>query len=261
MQYVDGGNLRQYLKEHFSELSWDDKLKFAYQITEGIKYLHDDDVFHQSLHSKNILIHDKEAKIVFNIAKYDSEISYIDPKILKDVSYEYDKKSDIYSLGVLMWELTSGYPPKTENISKSHIIDHGYRENRIPGTPREYLDLYESCWDPEPGERPPINQVFNKLGKMYYAQTKTNLEPSVLINMIKNNRITKIISINELSKEKSNVDKDTILKATWKETKCLVVLKTIKLNEAIIHELKMHKPLNSCSRFVSILGVGLGKLA
>src|SRR6266496_1728476 len=176
MQHVDGGSLHQYLKHNFSKLTWDDKIKLAYQITEGIKYLHDEDILHQRLHSKNIVIHKKEAKIMLDIMRStetdcldDSEmISYIDPKLLENHSYEYDKKSDIYSLGVLMWELSSGYPPKNENILKNHIID-GYRENQIPGTPKEYLDIYKSCWDYEPNERPSINQVFDKLGKMLYT--------------------------------------------------------------------------------------------
>ncbi|PKK67519.1 kinase-like protein [Rhizophagus irregularis] len=110
MQHANGGNLRQYLKDHFSKLTWDDKMKLAYQITEGIKFLHDADIIHQNLHPKNIVIHKKEAKIMLDIVKsietdylnnYEM-ISYIDPKFLENYSYELDKKSDIYSLGVLM---------------------------------------------------------------------------------------------------------------------------------------------------------------
>ncbi|CAB4481539.1 unnamed protein product [Rhizophagus irregularis] len=184
---------------------------------------------------------EKEAKIMLDIANNDSEISFIDPKLLEDDSYEYDKKSDIYSLGVLMWEISSG----------------GHREEPVPDTPDEYLKLYNSCWDSEPNVRPSINQVFNKLGKILYAQPKKIHETSELVNLIKDNRLTEIIDKKDLSEEKSIVDGDTILKATRKKTKCLVVLKTIKLNEAFIHELKMHKTLNSYLRIVPILGISL----
>ncbi|CAB5347267.1 unnamed protein product [Rhizophagus irregularis] len=205
MQYADGGNLLQYLKGHFLELTWDDKLKFAYQITEGIKYLHDEDVLHQNLHSKNILIHRKEVKIILDIAKstesdYLNEmIPYIDPKILDVRSYEYDKKSDIYSLGVLMWELSSGRPPfiysETEKSLEIQLIISGHREELIPNTSNEYSDLYKSCWNPEPSERPSINQVFSKLGKVLYTQIKTNLKPEELINSIRNNYLAIVINI------------------------------------------------------------------
>lgn len=49
MQYADGGNLRNYLNNHFSDLNWKDhKIKLAYQITEGIKYLSKNIVMHQN---------------------------------------------------------------------------------------------------------------------------------------------------------------------------------------------------------------------
>ncbi|CAB4400771.1 unnamed protein product [Rhizophagus irregularis] len=51
-QYADGGNLRNYLKENFSKLTWNDKIKLSYQITEGIKYLHGENILHRDLHSK-----------------------------------------------------------------------------------------------------------------------------------------------------------------------------------------------------------------
>ncbi|PKC62262.1 kinase-like protein, partial [Rhizophagus irregularis] len=94
-------------------------------------------------------------------------IAYIDPKRLEDYFYEYNDKSDIYSLGVLMWEISSGRPPFADrNISdsllKTDLID-GRREEPVSDTPNEYLKLYKSCWDLEPNKRPSIRQVFNKL--------------------------------------------------------------------------------------------------
>jgi serine/threonine protein kinase len=271
MQHADSGNLRQYLIGCFSELTWDDKMKLAYQITEGIKFLHDVDIIHQNLCYKNIVIHRKEAKIVLDIIKSaesdylnDYEmISYIDPKRLENHYYELNKKSDIYSLGVLMWELTSGYPPKTENILISHIID-GYRENRIPSTPKEYFELYELCWHPEPNIRPSIGQVFNKLEGM---SKNLGLE---LMNLIVKYKLIKIINIDELSEIK-NIDGGhfgVISRAIWKKTNNYVICKRLKDNEsisnkpteALLHELRMHGRLNFCQRIIRILGISFGKL-
>jgi serine/threonine protein kinase len=180
MQYADGGNLRQYLKNNFSLLTWDDKIKLAYQITEGIKYLQGENILHRDLHSGNIVIHQGEAKIIdLGIAKsmetqtnfhsgIFGSLPYIDPKILEDYSYKYNNKSDIYSLGVLMWELSSGKPPfinENDNVLKYGIIS-GRREEPVPDTPLEYLELYKLCWDSDPDVRPSISQVFNKLVKL-----------------------------------------------------------------------------------------------
>ncbi|RIA91146.1 kinase-like domain-containing protein [Glomus cerebriforme] len=190
MEYADGGDLRKYLQEKFTTLTWDDKFKLAYQITEGIKYLHGENIIHRDLHSKNIVIHRGEAKIIdLGIAKsIETEtnlhlgifgmIAYIDPKILADPSYNYkhDKRSDVYSLGVLMWELSSGYPPfiiENNNTLGIQLIN-GRREEPIPNTPKEYLELYKLCWSGEPDLRPTINEVFIKLGKMLGIQDVSN---------------------------------------------------------------------------------------
>ncbi|PKY48085.1 kinase-like protein, partial [Rhizophagus irregularis] len=131
-EYADGRNLRMYLKGH-PELTWDDRIKLAYQVTEGIKFLQGEKILHRDLHSGNIVVHQGEAKIIdLGIAKSTETqtnihsksvfgvIAYIDPKRLDNCSYEYNEKSDIYSLGVLMWEISSGRPPFADgNISES----------------------------------------------------------------------------------------------------------------------------------------------
>ncbi|CAI2165798.1 9427_t:CDS:2 [Funneliformis geosporum] len=79
-------------------------------------------VLHRDLHSKNIVIHDRNAKITdFGISKieYNSSMhigpfgktAYMEPQILADQNFEYIKASDIYSFGILMWEISSGQSP------------------------------------------------------------------------------------------------------------------------------------------------------
>ncbi|GBB84051.1 hypothetical protein RclHR1_01070001 [Rhizophagus clarus] len=183
MEYADGGDLRSYLQQNFTKSTWNNNkmFKLAYQIAEGIKYLHGENILHRDLHSKNIVVHQEEAKIIdLGIAKSaETEtnlhkgvfgmIAYIDPKILENHSYKYDKKSDIYSLGVLMWELSSGNPPfineKNDYILKSRLTG-GDREEPVSGTPDKYLKLYKLCWDGNPDLRPSIDKVFIELGKM-----------------------------------------------------------------------------------------------
>ena len=49
MEYADGGTLRDYLKEHFVSLTWDDKYKFAYQLACAVLCLHDEGIVHRDL--------------------------------------------------------------------------------------------------------------------------------------------------------------------------------------------------------------------
>src|ERR1041384_7846835 len=94
---------------------------------------------------------------------------YIEPQCFKDPKYKKDKKSDIYSLGVLFWELSSGCPPFIDfsrELLGHHIGIMGLRETPVENTPLEYQDLYQQCWNGEPDLRPDINKVYEELNKL-----------------------------------------------------------------------------------------------
>jgi serine/threonine protein kinase len=71
----------------------------------------------------------------------------------QNLSYELTKKSDIYSLGVLFWELTSGLSPfNFENGTYSDYalikdILEGKRENPVPNTNAKFIKLYQSKYN------------------------------------------------------------------------------------------------------------------
>ena len=70
-------------------------------------------------------------------------IPYIDPK--KFSGDNLNKKSDVYSVGILLWEISSGFPPfrdETHDITLVCKISQGQRETVIPGTPVDYFNLY-----------------------------------------------------------------------------------------------------------------------
>ena len=98
---------------------------------------------------------------------------YIEPQCIKDDEYKKDKKSDIYSLGVLLWEITSGHPPfhkirdRKLLITRVCIMDH--REQPVEGTPSDYVELYQKCWDKDPNLRPNIDEVYEKLKSLQHS--------------------------------------------------------------------------------------------
>ena len=49
MEYANGDTLRNYLKENFNDLTWDDKIKLALQLAHAISCLHDEGIFHHGL--------------------------------------------------------------------------------------------------------------------------------------------------------------------------------------------------------------------
>ena len=49
MEYADGGTLRDYLKEHFNSLTWNDKFNLALQLAYAVSCLHDERIMHRDL--------------------------------------------------------------------------------------------------------------------------------------------------------------------------------------------------------------------
>ncbi|KAF0495977.1 kinase-like protein [Gigaspora margarita] len=93
-------------------------------------------------------------------------LGYLEPKCFVDPQYKCDKRSDIYSLGVILWEITSGRPPFDSYENKIAIVtqvNNGVRETPVKDTPETFVNLYKRCWDKDPGKRPDIMTVLENL--------------------------------------------------------------------------------------------------
>ncbi|ORZ14823.1 kinase-like domain-containing protein, partial [Lobosporangium transversale] len=179
LQFAGKGSLRDYLSRHFDSLNWANKMRLARDVAAGISFIHEDNICHHDLHSRNVLIDQSGRALItdFGLSRYVNHansnngvrgvVPYISPERLKNA--HFDHSSDVYSLGVIMWELTSGYPPfdhDGENFLLPFQIMRGRREKIVPGTPIEYSNLYQQCWDGEPSKRPPLPVILKTLDKM-----------------------------------------------------------------------------------------------
>ncbi|PKC68607.1 kinase-like protein, partial [Rhizophagus irregularis] len=118
IRYASGGDLHKYLQKDFTKITWNkQKLDILWQISKGLETIHDKKVMHRDFHSGNILFDsDYKWKIgdlgllqaVNNISSNNEiygVIPYIAPEIFK--GSKFTKEADIYSLGMIMWELTT----------------------------------------------------------------------------------------------------------------------------------------------------------
>jgi len=82
--------------------------------------------------------------------------TYRDPLSLKDPSYHRGKKSDIFSLGVILWEISRKIPCEgcTETVDIVVYRLNGYRDPPSPETAEEYISLYSECWHEDANKRP-----------------------------------------------------------------------------------------------------------
>ncbi|GJJ78575.1 hypothetical protein EMPS_10934 [Entomortierella parvispora] len=95
-------------------------------------------------------------------------MAYIAPERFRNPRH-FDARCDIYSLGVLLWELTSGHAAfvkSPQDVQLAVSILNGKREEAIEGTPEKYQILYERCWDPVPDRRPSLAEVLSTLAEV-----------------------------------------------------------------------------------------------
>ncbi|RIB29291.1 kinase-like domain-containing protein [Gigaspora rosea] len=145
----------------------------AREISKGIKCLHGVNIVHLNLHDKNVLVHDDGRMIItdFGFSESSITIEYSDPHcFLSPHEYKWDKHSDIYSLGVLFWELSSGVPPfrafKNSPARMARHLIKGNRETPIEGTPVDFKNLYCAAWGDNLDSRPDIQKICKKLDNM-----------------------------------------------------------------------------------------------
>ena len=126
MEYMKEGNLREYLRKNYQKLKFYDKkfgngkLRFLQQITQGLKDIHRKKLVHRDFHSGNIVVHgddiigcritDLGLSQPVNEAATEHTIyglmPYMAPEVL--MGQPYTQKSDIYSLGMIMYEIITG---------------------------------------------------------------------------------------------------------------------------------------------------------
>ncbi|CAG8659486.1 14218_t:CDS:2, partial [Dentiscutata heterogama] len=134
LEYANNGPLRHYLEQNFKSLKWHDKLNLAKQLVSVVTCLHDNNIIHMNLHSENILIHNNNIKLSdFGTSKRLSKsptiilnllenIQYVDPQYIQNIkTCTFSKSSDIYSVGILLWEIsrTIGQSTSATNITSS----------------------------------------------------------------------------------------------------------------------------------------------
>ncbi|RIB25814.1 kinase-like domain-containing protein [Gigaspora rosea] len=248
LHHANNGDLREYLKNNSSKLKWDDKYRIAGEISQGLAFLHKNNIAHRNL----MMITDFGfSKLMTSESSSSNSIvdgmpAFIDPQCFKNPTYKRTDKTDIYSYGVILWEISSVKKPfcDLKRIQIAIKIYNGDRETPVEGTPPEYVDLYKRCWDDEPDSRPKIEEILDFFGLNTVEQTNTHvntegssdglLEEAISKNSIKFYDYNLFSKITILYEEEISL----VYTAEWKQFGLTVVHKHLKidLDKKIIKE-------------------------
>lgn len=149
MELIDGITLKQYIQKRGGKLNWKESLHFITQIMKGLSHAHSRGIIHRDIKPHNIMVlRDGSVKVAdFGIARLMSasqntmtqetlgSVHYISPEQAK--GSHIDARSDIYSAGVVLYEMLTGRLPYEGDSPVAVAIQH---INSIPLSPRELDD-------------------------------------------------------------------------------------------------------------------------
>ena len=204
LEYIRGQNLRQFLEKEKKKRQFIDQksiLLILKGIVEGLCYLHQNNIIHRDITPENIMIYnDYDIKITdFGISKiyqiYDDKfnpqtiigkLDYISPEIYKaylnkEKKANYDFKTDIYSLGVTMYELMTYKLPFDKDIYNNKRI-----KCNISINPQIYnanlISIVLKMLEEDPNNRASIKDIFDELKEFSFI---INLNPNSNVDIKK----------------------------------------------------------------------------
>ncbi|OIW21020.1 hypothetical protein TanjilG_27383 [Lupinus angustifolius] len=186
-EYLRGGDLHQYLKEKGS-LNTAAAINFSMDIARGMAYLHNEPnvIIHRDLKPRNVLLVNTSAnhlkvgdfglskliKVqsshdVYKMTGETGSYRYMAPEVFKH--RRYDKKVDVFSFAMILYEMLEGEPPfaNYEPLDGAKRAAEGHRPTiRAKGYTPELIELTEQCWAADMNERPSFIDILKRLEKI-----------------------------------------------------------------------------------------------
>lgn len=170
MEYIDGITLKEYLKQRGGALTWKEVIHFATQVLGALEHAHSKGIVHRDVKPQNIMLQaDGSIKMMdFGIARFSrAQSQTVSDKAIGSVHYispeqakgdHTDGRTDIYSVGVMMYEMLSGHLPfdgsGTVSIAIMQISEKPKPLAQVaPNVPEGLRQITEKAMEKDPDDR------------------------------------------------------------------------------------------------------------
>nr|XP_004231067.1 serine/threonine-protein kinase STY46 isoform X1 [Solanum lycopersicum] len=175
-EYMSGGSVYDYLHKQRGSFKLPTVLKVAIDVSKGMNYLHQNNIIHRDLKAANLLMDENEVVKVadFGVARVKAQTGvmtaetgtyrWMAPEVIEHKPY--DHKADVFSFGVVLWELLTGkipYEYLTPLQAAIGVVQKGLRPTIPKHTPPKLADLLETCWQQDPTSRPDFSAIVDIL--------------------------------------------------------------------------------------------------
>ncbi|XP_022825870.1 tyrosine-protein kinase Fer isoform X2 [Spodoptera litura] len=181
MELVPGGSLLTFLRTRASSLSSRSLLAMCRDAAGGMRYLESKNCIHRDLAARNCLVGDDNIVKISDFGMSREEEEYIVSGGMKQIPIKwtapealnfgkYTSLCDVWSYGVLMWEIFSKGDTPYAGMSNSRArekIDTGYRMPAPEGCSEDVYALMLRCWEYEAEKRPHFHQIYTIIDNIY----------------------------------------------------------------------------------------------
>ncbi|CAI0461419.1 unnamed protein product, partial [Linum tenue] len=180
-EFMARGSIYDFLHKQNGVFKLPSLIKVAIDVSKGMNYLHQNSIIHRDLKTANLLMDENEVVKVadFGVARVQTQSGvmtaetgtyrWMAPEVIEHKPY--DHKADVFSFGIVLWELLTGelpYSYLTPLQAAVGVVQKGLRPTIPKQTHPRLAELLEKCWKQDPTQRPnfcEIKDILQKIAK------------------------------------------------------------------------------------------------